>query len=73
MTEPATESDARTWPAWLDGSLLKLLAMRESLPHALLLRGHRGIGKGWLADRFAQSLLCETPGPDGSACRRCDA
>ena len=73
MTVPAAQGGASVWPAWLDASLLTLLGMRANLPHALLLVGHRGIGKGRLADRFAQSLLCESAAPDGSACGRCDA
>ncbi len=47
--------------------------MRAQLPHALLLQGPRGVGKAMLADRFAQSLLCEIPGPSGAACGRCGA
>jgi len=60
-------------PPWLSAPLASLLAMRASLPHALLLVGPRGIGKGLLAERFAQSLLCESHRPDGSACGSCDA
>jgi DNA polymerase-3 subunit delta' len=60
-------------PPWLDAPLASLLAMRASLPHALLLQGPRGIGKALLAERFAQCLLCEAPLPDGQACGSCDA
>ena len=60
-------------PPWLDAPLASLLAMRASLPHALLLQGPRGIGKGLLAERFAQCLLCEAPLPNGQACGHCDA
>ena len=60
-------------PPWLQAPLTSLLAMRASLPHALLLQGPRGIGKALLAERFAQSLLCEAPAPDGQACGSCNA
>lgn len=36
-----------------------LSSKREHMPHALLLHGPRGIGKLVLAERFAQSILCE--------------
>jgi len=69
----STEPVAETFPSWLEPSLSGLLALRASLPHALLIQGPRGIGKGLLARRFAQSLLCESRLPDGRACDRCDA
>jgi DNA polymerase-3 subunit delta' len=47
-------------------------ASRERLPHALLLHGARGIGKRHFARALAQSLLCESPEPQGHACGRCD-
>jgi DNA polymerase-3 subunit delta' len=40
----------------------QLLARRERLPHALLLRGRQGIGKLAFGEALAQALLCETPG-----------
>ncbi len=43
----------------------------DRLPHALLLTGPQGIGKRSLAAAFAQALLCEQPGDDGTACGRC--
>ncbi len=60
-------------PSWLEPSLSGLLALRATLPHALLVQGPRGIGKGRLVRRFAQCLLCESPLADGRACGRCDA
>ncbi|RJX32587.1 MAG: DNA polymerase III subunit delta' [Oxalobacter sp.] len=44
---------------------------REGLPHAILFHGPAGIGKVDLAERFAQSLLCEQIQPDGYACGTC--
>ncbi len=41
------------------------------LPHALLLTGPQGSGKGSFALAFASALLCLTPAADGSACGRC--
>lgn len=69
----SAEHPAEALPPWLDASLSGLLALRAGLPHALLILGPRGIGKGRLAQRFAQCLLCESPLPDGRACDRCDA
>ena len=43
------------------------------MPHALLLRGGRGIGKLAYAEALAHALLCEDPKPDGSACAQCTA
>ncbi len=42
----------------------------EHLPHALLLHGMAGVGKGELALAFAAWLLCEAPTPQGG-CGRC--
>lgn len=67
------DTRAEALPSWLEASLIALLGLRQSLPHALLIQGPRGIGKGLLARHFAQSLLCESPLPDGRACARCDA
>jgi len=41
------------------------------MPHALLLTGPQGLGKGAFARLLSQSILCETPGADGIACGRC--
>lgn len=49
----------------------RLLARRAQLPHALLLSGPAGLGKGELARQFAAALLCERPAADGSACTQC--
>jgi DNA polymerase-3 subunit delta' len=43
----------------------------DSLPHALLLTGPVGIGKGQFAGQLAQALLCQSPLPDGRACGAC--
>lgn len=41
------------------------------LPHALLLSGPAGLGKGTFARRLARALLCDRPDADGEACGRC--
>jgi len=56
---------------WLEGEAEALLALRERLPHALLLVGPPGIGKRALAEYFAQSLLCESPAGGGYPCGAC--
>ena len=43
------------------------------LPHALLLSGPAGTGKQQFAQAFAESLLCQTPTDDSSACGHCKA
>jgi DNA polymerase III subunit delta' len=58
---------------WQDASWLQLQQLRRQLPHALLFHGPEGIGKTTFAERFAQSLLCQSPAPDGQACGRCDS
>ncbi len=51
----------------------QLMALRDRLPHALLLHGQQGIGKRDLALHFAQALLCDTPLADGQPCGTCAA
>ncbi len=41
------------------------------LPHALLLSGPSGLGKGQFARRLAQGLLCSAPDAGGDACGQC--
>jgi DNA polymerase III subunit delta' len=56
---------------WQREAAAAALAARARWPHALLIRGRRGIGKRGLALYFAQALLCEAPRPDGGPCGRC--
>ncbi|RZT42210.1 DNA polymerase III subunit delta' [Cupriavidus agavae] len=58
---------------WQKEDWLRLTALRDRLPHALLLHGQQGIGKRDLALHFAQGLLCETPLADGQPCNTCGA
>ena len=41
------------------------------LPHALLLSGPAGLGKGLFARGLARALLCERPDTGGEACGQC--
>ncbi len=45
----------------------------QRLPHAILLTGPEGVGKGDFAQAFAQGLLCHQPLTDGQACDQCSA
>lgn len=57
---------------WQEAPLRALLGRRDRLPHALLVAGPAGVGKGLFARSLAQSLLCESPG-DALACGVCPA
>lgn len=63
------------WPPWLDAALAGLRARHARMPHALLLHGPPGIGKGLLARAVAADLLCQSAHGEGprSACGRCAA
>lgn len=50
---------------------MRLLARRETLPHALLIRGRPGLGKTLLALEFAKRLLCEAAEGADPACGAC--
>lgn len=58
---------------WQQTLWASLQARRRAgtLPHALLLCGHRGLGKQRFATQFARSLLCAAPHADGQACGEC--
>src|SRR5260370_10118098 len=55
----------QAWQAWAQ--------LRERLPHAILIQSGEGMGEFEFAQACAQSLLCETPGPDRRACGSCRA
>jgi len=60
---------------WLESAWTSFATTRERdrLPHAWLLTGQMGLGKGRFADAVASSLLCESPVADGKACGVCRA
>ncbi len=60
---------------WLEANWQRLMQARKAgrLPHALLLSGPEGAGKGGFATELAASLLCRRPRDDGEACGRCPA
>lgn len=58
---------------WQENDWARLQVLRQRLPHGLLLKGGRGIGKLDLALNFAAALLCERPGTPGFACGECPA
>src|SRR3979490_2592662 len=55
----------QAWKVW--GQL------RERLPHAILIQSGEGMGEFEFAQAWAQSLVCEEPGPDRRACGVCHA
>lgn len=58
---------------WFKNELSNLLAQKDRLAHALLIKGPRGIGKQAFGMALAQGLLCEDSAPDAVACGRCPA
>jgi DNA polymerase-3 subunit delta' len=58
---------------WHQREFDQLAAARKNLPHALLLRGPRGIGKLAFARALSQLLLCESREGEDVACGRCSA
>lgn len=59
--------------SWQAGLWKRLSDLSSRLPHALLLKGRRGIGKLSLGRTWAQSLLCERPGENRLPCGACPA
>jgi len=55
----------KSWERWTQAV--------SNLPHAVLVHGGDGWGEFEFARAVAQSLLCENPKPDRSACGRCAA
>lgn len=45
----------------------------DRVPHALLITGPRGVGKGRFAARIAAALLCHNRGSGGEACGACQS
>lgn len=56
---------------WQHDDWARLQSLRNRATQGLLFMGMKGIGKLELATRYAQSLLCEHPQADGSACEAC--
>lgn len=56
---------------WLQPAFQQLLQRRTQFPHALLLYGPEGIGKYEMALQIGNSLLCDSPRPDNTACGEC--
>ena len=58
---------------WLEDSWNHFAARLEQdrMPHALLLAGPPGIGKGALAEQLAAALLCLEPGAE--PCGQCQS
>lgn len=58
---------------WQAEAWQRLQARRrdDRLPHALLITGAAGIGKGRFAHALAASLLCSRPQEDGTPCGAC--
>lgn len=56
---------------WQTDEWARLQELRKRLPHGLLFRGSKGIGKLDLAVSFAQSLLCQCLDVSGHACNDC--
>src|SRR3954468_7362547 len=57
---------------WNEPVFASLRRRLETLPHALLLHGPRGVGKLALAERVAQLVLCEAVDAARRPCGACD-
>jgi DNA polymerase-3 subunit delta' len=57
---------------WNEPVFASLKRRLETLPHALLLHGPRGVGKLALAERIAQLMLCEAAEAARRPCGACD-
>src|SRR4051812_7923282 len=57
---------------WNEPVFASLRRRLETLPHALLLHGPRGVGKLALAERVAQLVLCEATDATRRPCGACD-
>jgi DNA polymerase-3 subunit delta' len=58
--------------AWTEPHLEAIRGRLETLPHAILLHGPKGIGKRALADRVAQLILCESAEVAKRPCGSCE-
>ena len=58
---------------WYAAPLQALLSRRQNMPHAVLLTGPEGTGKGHFAAIIANSLLCSKPSVDRFACGECQS
>lgn len=58
---------------WHKDAWRNLLGLKTRLPHALLIKGAKGVGKLDLAMNFAQSMLCRAPLASGMPCVECDS
>lgn len=69
-----TQLDELRPPPWMHEHWVRLCRARQAkrLPHALLLAGVAGIGKGLFAEALTAALLCPYPNADGVACGRCE-
>ena len=58
---------------WLQANWdhLNRYIQQNRIPQALLISGHRGLGKLHLASQFAYSLMCTQPQADGLSCGHC--
>jgi len=58
---------------WQQSQWQRLQESRQQgrLPHALLLTGPQGMGKGMFATLFAQSMLCQSNNADATPCGQC--
>ena len=57
---------------WLAEPLAHLSAQADTLPHALLIHGPRGVGKRALGETLSRNLMCLMPTASG-ACGKCDS
>jgi DNA polymerase-3 subunit delta' len=58
---------------WQSDAWSQLQQMHARLPHAILFHGPEGVGKTVFAERFAQSMLCQSTLTNGHPCGQCES
>ncbi len=70
MASKAEPLNSPLYP-WQNEAWQQFHALRERMPHAILLHGPHGIGKADFAQYLAKSVLCEQPLAGHHACGQC--
>lgn len=70
MSSKPADPNSPLYP-WQSAAWHQFHALRDRMPHAILLHGPQGIGKADFAEYLAKSVLCEAPLAEHHACGQC--